>query len=276
MNVILSVDVGGSTTKIVGFQGRQLLGTLQVRATDQLTSLFGAIGHFLRQYELTLSQVKEIVLTGVGASLIHEDIYGILTRKVPEFQAIGYGGLYLSGLSQALVVSMGTGTAYVRATEEGIRHIGGSGVGGGTLLGLSSKLLKENDMAMLAAMAEQGDLSRVDLAVQDISYETVASLPPGLTASNFGKIKNVATSSDIALGLVNMVFQTVGMLAVFACLHDTVRDVVLTGTLTTLPQVGPIFDELSKLHGIRFVVPPQAVFATAIGAAVPFLEGERV
>ncbi len=271
MKVILSVDVGGSTTKIVGFRGKVLLGALQVRATDQITSLFGAVGNFLRQYRLTLDQISAIVLTGVGASLFHEDIYGIDTYKVDEFQAIGYGGLKLSHLSRALVVSMGTGTAYVRATEEGMTHIGGSGVGGGTLLGLSSKLLKENDMAVLASIAEQGDLANVDLAVQDISYDHVASLPPGLTASNFGKIKNVASDADVAYGLINMVFQTVGMLAVFACLHDTVRDVVLTGTLTTLPQVKPIFDELSHLHGIRFLVPPQAVFATAIGAAVPYL-----
>lgn len=64
--------------------------------------------------------------------------------KMEEFQAIGYGGLKLSGLTDALVVSMGTGTAYVRAGKDGMKHIGGSGVGGGTLMGLASRLVKEN------------------------------------------------------------------------------------------------------------------------------------
>ena len=40
MGIILGVDVGGSTIKIIGFPSdNKLVGTLQVRATDQITSM---------------------------------------------------------------------------------------------------------------------------------------------------------------------------------------------------------------------------------------------
>ena len=42
---------------------------------------------------------------------------------------------------RAIIVSMGTGTAYVMADNDKAYHIGGTGAGGGTLLGLSNRML---------------------------------------------------------------------------------------------------------------------------------------
>jgi type II pantothenate kinase len=273
MGVILGIDVGGSTTKIVGYtEKKELIAALQVRATDQLTSLYGAIGHFLYKNSVPLSDVRTIVLTGVGSSYISENIYNIPTYKINEFQAIGWGGLMLSGLDEALVVSMGTGTAYVRATKEKVIHIGGSGVGGGTLIGLSEQLFQENDIDAIDRLARRGDLQAVDLLIKDISTKAVSLLPPDMTASNFGSIKSTATSADLALGLINMIFQTIGMLAVFACRNDTIKDIVFTGSMTVLPQAKEIFAGLKKMYDLNFIIPDNAVFATAIGAAIPYLE----
>lgn len=272
MSIILGIDVGGSTTKIVGFQSdKSLVDTVQVKAGDQITSMYGAIGSFLRKARLSLKEVSKIVLTGVGASYFQEDIYDIPTVKMEEFQAIGYGGLKLSGLTDALVISMGTGTAYVRAGKDGMKHIGGSGVGGGTLMGLASRLVKENDFSVITDLASKGNLQKVDLSIQDISNAIIPSLPPHATASNFGKIENTADSADFALGLLNMLYQTVGMLAVFACLDTPVKDIVLTGSLAHVPQAKTVFNELSHMHSVNFIIPHNAVFATAIGATVPYL-----
>ena len=144
MKATIGIDIGGSTTKIAGFtEEKKLLGTLQVKASDQITSLYGALGRFLREHGLSLADISKIVLTGVGASFIEEDIYAIPTVKAVELDAIARGGLALAGLDEALVVSIGTGTAFVRADKNSIRHIGGSGVGGGTLSGLASLFLHE-------------------------------------------------------------------------------------------------------------------------------------
>lgn len=268
MRIILGVDIGGSTTKIVAFQhGDQVLDRQMVRADDQLTSLYGAVGRILYENSLTLEQVAGIVLTGVGATRAEGDIYGIPTVRVKEFQAIGRGGLLLSGLDKALVVSMGTGTAFVRADGDQIVHIGGSGVGGGTLLGLSSRLMGEKDIAPVIALAEKGDLGKVDLSIGEISNVEIPSLPSHATASNFGGVKSTAGDADMALGLCNMVFQTAGMLAVFACLDTDVRDIIVTGSMATLPQARPLLNEVGILYGVKFHIPDDAAFATAIGAA---------
>ena len=266
MSVILGVDVGGSTTKIVAFD-QKVIGMLQVRAGDQLTSLYGAIGNLLHQYNLKLSDVERIVLTGVGASLIDEDIYGIPTCKVNEFNAIGKGGLLLCEEKEALVVSMGTGTAFVYAKGDEIEHIGGSGVGGGTLIGLASKLVGESDFEAILALAAGGDLTHVDLSVQDISNEEISTLPKNVTASNFGRVRSTATKGDLALGLINMILQTAGVIAAITAKSRGFKKVIVTGSLTALPQARETLDGVTALHGVPFLIPENATFATALGAA---------
>jgi type II pantothenate kinase len=273
LDVILGIDIGGSTTKIVGFSSKNhMIGTLQVKATDQVTSMYGAIGNFLRTYGIPLKDVYKIVLTGVGASYIAGNVYEVPTVRIDEFRAIGLGGSTLTSLDNVLVVSMGTGTAFVRVTGSEVTHIGGSGVGGGTLLGLSRELLHESEIGNIAQLAETGELGNVDLLVSDISDTQIPNLPPNATASNFGNLKNSATSSDKALALINMVFQTIGTMSFLACYNTPIKDIVLTGALTVLPQADKVFAELGRLYKLNFIIPPLSIFATAIGAAVSYLE----
>lgn len=275
MKVIIGIDIGGSTTKIVGFSpdGR-LCGKLKVQASDQTTCMYGALGHFLNAENLRLEDISKIILTGVGASFITEDIYGIPTFKAAEFEAIGRGGLKLAGLKSALVVSMGTGTAFIRAEDGKAEHLGGSGVGGGTLVGLATLLLQERDISLVSKMAKGGDAGNLDLLIRDIFCGSVSSLPPELTAANFGSIKSGASDSDTAAALFNLVFQTIGMLSVFACRGTSNKDIVLVGSLAGLPQAAEIFSLMSRLYEVNFILPKDAVFATAIGAVIPYLSPE--
>lgn len=274
MNVILGVDIGGSTTKIVAFEEtKRMIKTLQVRAGDQITSLYGAIGRLLYECDLTLDQVKAFVLTGVGATMVKGDIYGKPTIRVREFEAIGRGAQELTGMKETLVVSIGTGTAFVTVSGGECRHIGGSGVGGGTLTGISSRLLGETHIDVIVAMAQKGSLRQVDLAICDISDEEIPSLPPHVTAANFGKVESAATKEDLAAGLINMVFETAGSLAAFACKNTQIREIAVTGTVATLPQAQAILDGVGLLHGVKFIIPEQAAFATAVGAAALYFGG---
>ena len=105
MEVILGIDIGGSTTKIVGLRtDGSVISMLRVRAEDQVTSLYGALGNYLTSNRLSLRDVRRVVLTGVGASYVEGDIYGLPTCKVGEFSASGTGALALSGQSSAVVV----------------------------------------------------------------------------------------------------------------------------------------------------------------------------
>ena len=98
MKTILGIDIGGTTTKVVGLDpGGGLISTLRVQAEDPLTSLYGAFGSYLSGRGLRLADVERVVLTGVGASYVEGDIYGLPTCKVDEFSASGTGALAMSG-----------------------------------------------------------------------------------------------------------------------------------------------------------------------------------
>lgn len=268
MSTVVGIDIGGSTTKIVAFKEGGMLAPLQVRATDPITSLFGAFGKYISANGIALQSIDRVMITGVGSSYFREDIYHLPTVKVDEFEAVGRGGLHLSGLPEAVVVSMGTGTALVLSRGGQTTHLGGTGMGGGTLLGLSGLMLKVRDFKNIVELAKGGDLSRIDLTIGDISKEKVSVFTDDITASNFGNVSDLATRNDIALGIINMVFQTIGMMAVFAARSVGASDIVLTGNLAAVPQAPELFSALQKLTGFRFTVPEHAEFATALGAAL--------
>ena len=120
MGLTIGIDIGGSTTKIVGMRDGQMICSIRGRADDPVTSAYGAFGKFLADNGLELGEIAEVLCTGVGSSFIQGDIYGIPTRKVDEFRAIGLGGRFLSGCGDAIIVSMGTGTAFVKVEGETI------------------------------------------------------------------------------------------------------------------------------------------------------------
>jgi len=128
--VLIGLDVGGSITKIIGFHKGNLLKETLIKASDPVASAYGAIGKFMLLNELRLDQVEAIRLTGVGASHVEDsELLGLPNTIVPEFDAVGIGGLFTAQADRAIVVSMGTGTSIVYADRKTIRHIIGSGVG---------------------------------------------------------------------------------------------------------------------------------------------------
>lgn len=268
MKSILGIDIGGSTTKIIGYRDGEIFSPLLVKANDPTASLYGAFGKFLSVNHLAIEDIERVMITGVGASGIQEDLFGIPTVHIDEFQAIGRGGLFLTGLDRAVVVSMGTGTAFVAANGTQVRHLGGTGVGGGTLLGLSNRMINVRHFNELVETAKTGDLQNVDLLIRDISAGEMETLPPNTTASNFGKISDLATNGDLALGIINLVFQTIGVISVFAAKNEGTDNIILTGNLTNVPQMGEIFAVMQSLYGKTFVIPEHSEFATATGAAL--------
>lgn len=270
MKTVIGIDVGGSTTKIVGFtEDGVLLQPQSVKATDPVTSLYGAFGKFTVESALSLDQIGGIMITGVGSSYIEKPIYGLPVQSCPEFACIGRGGLYLSGLERAIVVSMGTGTAIVKAERgQESEYLGGTGVGGGTVMGLSKMMLGMENASHIFALAESGDLNKIDLRVSDITKKDILGMSSDLTAANFGKVSELATKEDLALGLINMIFETIGMMAVFNSRMHKTRDIVLTGNLTQIAQAEPTFRTLSDMFDVNFIIPKRAQYSTVIGAAL--------
>ena len=275
MSVVIGIDVGGSTTKIVGIRNengkKELISPQFVRANDPITATYGAFGKFTDENRLSISEIDKIMMTGVGSAYIKHDMYGLDCVRVPEFNCIGKGALYLSGISEALAVSMGTGTALVHA-KEGCEpnYLGGTGVGGGTLLGLSKLMLHAESIEHIEEYAESGDLGKIDLRIKDLTADnTLAELARDLTASNFGNVSDLAGKEDIARGVFNLVFESIGMISIFAARQCGVKDIVLTGNLTRLSFAKEKFEEFNRLgYGVNFMIPELSEFSTVIGATL--------
>lgn len=275
MSIVIGIDIGGSTTKIVGFREldgrREMISPQFITATDPVTATYGAFGKFTDENGINIESIDKIYMTGVGASFIKRNLYGIECIRVPEFNCIGSGGLYLSGLEHTLVVSMGTGTALVNAERAGkMEYLGGTGVGGGTLVGLSKLLIGAESVDHIAELAEGGSLANIDLRIADMmASDAISELSREMTASNFGNVSELAEKGDVSLGIMNLVFETVAMVAVFAARGCGVEKIILTGNLTRIPYCKEKFDEINGMgYGVEFIIPEHSQYSTVIGCAL--------
>jgi type II pantothenate kinase len=158
-----------------------------------------------------------IGVTGGGARRLLGALEGVLTREIGEFDAWVAGAAEVAALSGIelpatyLLVSVGTGTSIILMREgEGLR-VGGTALGGGSLLGLGRLLLGTHAFDDLVELAGRGDRRRVDLLVGDLYDLGNAPLPPELTASHFAKLESVERA-DLAHALVGLVGQNLALL----------------------------------------------------------------
>ena len=274
--IVIGIDVGISTTKIVGIDEKgMVISPIRIKATDPITSLYGAFGKYLHDNKIKLDEIEHVMLTGVGAAYIDEHIYGLPTSNSEEFIADGLGAKYESKLDRMIVVSMGTGTSLVKCDGENIKHIGGIGIGGGTLAGLSRIMLKTDDIKQITNLAKDGDVSKINLLIKDISAKPLPGLPMSAVASLFSNAKTNASREDIAKGLIWMVLQCIGSATILSSLESGIKDFVLIGNLSLLPLCREVYPAMEKVYGVRFHVPKYSEFCTAIGAALDYKRQQK-
>ncbi|HVA78497.1 MAG TPA: BadF/BadG/BcrA/BcrD ATPase family protein [Candidatus Binataceae bacterium] len=264
--MIVGIDIGGSTTDAVVLENGGLH-VVTIEANDPVAAAAGALGKLIAEFGIRLEDIERVAATGAGSRVLGESLLGRPVLKVNEFTAIGVGGTSLAKLEQALVVSLGTGTAIVSVMAGKIQHFSGTGVGGGTLLGLARHMLGVVTIERLEELARKGDLRRVDLTVRDIAGGPIGDLPPGTTAANFGKVGADATQEDKALAIMNMIVESIGVLSLASARACGQENIVLTGKLSRLFRFMQEAKRLDFPFGRRFVIPEHADYATAIGAA---------
>lgn len=224
MKITIGIDIGGSTTKIVGFQNKELKIPTTVKADNPIASLFGALGKFIYDNNILLHEIEKIMITGVGSAYVEQPLYSIPTYKVNEFTCNG--------------------------------------------LGLSSLLLKTQEISKIMDLASRGNLENIDLQIQDISKTALPGLPMDATTSNFGKVRSFVSDEDMAIGIINMVLQAIGKSAILSSLNSHINHFVMTGNLARFPQCKETFKSLENLFDVHFIIPSHAEYSTAIGAAL--------
>lgn len=255
--MIAGIDLGSSETDLVVLDGNKVI--------FSLTFVNG--GSEIKKIKSILKKFKLSKVNATGAYSGNLALSGCEIRKINEIEAIGKGGLFISGEKDALVVSIGSGTAMV-SCRNGFSHIGGTAIGGRTLTGLGKIILNTDDITKIDKSAQGGNIKNVDLMVGDIYPEGIGILEKNSSASHFGKLMKY-NDRDIALGLVNMAAQSIGTLAVFgarACSH---KKIVLIGGLTKLKTFRKVIKKrINILSDIQVEIPKNAAIAAAIGAAL--------
>ncbi len=79
---------------------------------------------------------------------------------------------------------------------------------------------------------------------------------------------DTAKKEDIALGIINMVYQVIGVMSVFAARSRNADTVLITGNGSKNSTGRKTLEDISNLYKIKFEFPQDAEFATAIGAAL--------
>jgi type II pantothenate kinase len=250
---IIGIDLGSTLIKIINSDKKGNLIHKMILLENDYVKAFNM---FVSSNNIDINAIDKVILTGIGISRVKEkEISGIEIELEDEFLSTAKGALVLSKKKETIIASMGTGTAFVRVQGNDIKHLGGTGVGGGTILSLCDRFLETNSFEEIVELASKGDLSRVDLRIGDITTSEIETLPKDLTACNFGKLEAKANNSDIALGVINMVFEVVGMMAVFVSKNDNIKDVVVIGSLTVMEQGKRVFEMLGKLFRTKLLYP---------------------
>lgn len=104
------------------------------------------------------------------------------------------------------------------------------------------------------------------MQIGDITTQEIPNLPKDITSSNFGKMNKEASSCDILLGISNLVFETVGVMAAFLCKNDNVKDIIIIGGMAKHPYLKEVIKKLEKLHDVNYIIPENPEFICALGA----------
>ena len=197
--MVIGIDMGASAVKLAALENGEVV------LTHYESGRGGDVPALCSRLGLDLKAARAVTVMGLSAKKAGLEAAGISPIYVSEPEAIGRGAMYLTGLDNIVVASIGTGTAFVHAKGGEFKHLCGTGVGAGTLNGLAERMLGVTDMREFDRMAMAGDTNQVDLTIGDF-VEMHGQLAADLTASNLARRNAADGENDWAAGLATLIF----------------------------------------------------------------------
>ena len=150
------------------------------------------------------------------------------------------------------------------------QRIVGTGVGGGTLIGLSTLLTNNSNYEQIVQSALHGNKDSVDLTVKDIFEGASPPISEGLTASNFGKINFSQihpTNPDLLASVIALIGETVVTISSQAAERFRTESIVYIGsTLRSNPLLRKVIEDYTILRGKQPSFLIHGEFSGAVGA----------
>ncbi|MFS0874949.1 type II pantothenate kinase [Solibacillus isronensis] len=277
MSAWIGIDTGGTLTKLAYLDEHQEL-KLTVFPSNEM--------HLVKEWLENHPQVEEIGLTGGRTEQLLDVLKTMKSIEyIVEFEATLKGVRYLlekegHTIDQSIITNIGTGTSIHYMDGYTHARVGGTGVGGGTLIGLSTIMTGISDFDEIKANAFKGKREGIDLLVKDIYQGMDTPIDGNLTASNFGKVgitdqrefeqNNVLATTQ---GLIGEVISTLSIQ--LAVQYETEHIVYIGSTLIDNDQLVKVIEHYTILKKHKPIFLKDCGFSGAIGALLNIREHSR-
>lgn len=264
----IGVDAGGTLIKIAyrpsgeePIQFRTIPSTNLKEAADWLNERMQGGSSF-------------VCMTGGKAALLKNRL-SFPTMQMVEFEATVSGVRWLlkregMELDSFIMTNVGTGTSVHFVDRSSHYRVGGTGVGGGTLVGLSAMATGIRSFKDIVTLAAAGCRDRIDLTVNHIYEGADPPIPGELTASNFGRWLETggsAAKEDLLASVVGLVGETVATVSVLAAAQCGASVIIYIGSsFLHNDLLYKVVSDYTKLRGSQALILPNGEFSGAIGA----------
>lgn len=274
MGKVIGIDTGGTLTKMAYFTEEGIL-KLHVFPSNQM--------ELVKEWLEAHPQIEEIGMTGGRTEQLLEVLQTMKNiQYLVEFEATLKGVKYLMKkeghhLNEAIITNIGTGTSIHFMKDNHHTRVGGTGIGGGTLIGLSTIMTGISSFDEVTQQAQLGKRDHIDLLVKDIYQGMDTPIAGDLTASNFGKVgitPNITYKKEDLLattqGLVGEVITTLSIQ--LAEQYETQNIVFIGSTLTNNPHLKDVIANYTILKKHKPIFLKDCGFSGAIGALLNSIE----
>ncbi len=284
----IGVDVGATLAK------------LAMREADGKLSLVSLPAHALDEVSKHVKALSpgSIGLTGCRATGLEPYLDQTPVRLI-EFEAWARGSRELLRAQQIddtipyLLVSVGTGTSVLRIDGDEVTRLGGTALGGGTVMGLGHALTGCTSFDELCSLARQGRRGEIDLLIGDIYEDGVIGLPAAATAAAFGNLARrmigeagsarsgapdeASQRADLAAAVMGLVAENVALISCGLAATAGVERVVFGGaTLPGNDLLRVLLVGVTAALGRQPILLERGAHAGAVGALGAVEQGSAV
>lgn len=265
---VIGIDTGGTLTKLAYIDEHNEL-KLEVFPSNDME----LVKDWLKRHPY----VEEIGLTGGRTEQLLDVLKTVKSIEyIVEFEATLKGVRYLleqegHHIDSCIITNIGTGTSIHHMYNNEHVRVNGTGIGGGTLIGLSALMTGISNFSDITTLAAQGNREDIDLLVKDIYQGMDTPISGDLTASNFGKVGITAPvkhqNEDILATIQGLVGEVITTLSIQIAEEKQAQNIVYIGsTLTNNEHLKKVIANYTILKKRTPIFLKDCGFAGAVGA----------
>ncbi|WP_346235627.1 type II pantothenate kinase [Lysinibacillus telephonicus] len=280
MQKVIGIDAGGTLTKLAYVNEQNELEFKIFPSND-----FSQVKNWLENHP----HIEEIGLTGGRTQQLLEVLNTMKSiQYLVEFEATLKGVQYLLKkdgyeIENSIITNIGTGTSIHYMEGQSHTRVGGTGIGGGTLTGLSTIITGVSDFDEITSKAALGSRELIDLFVKDIfqGIEIPIELEGHLTASNFGKVSILKDAkhevNDLLATVQALVGEVITTLSIqFAEVKKAEHIIYIGSTLINNEHLKQVIANYTILKKHKPIFLKNSGFTGAIGALLNKLEKSKI